>query len=99
MGGMRVRDDAVRGAPYDQHALARLPEPTAGLLALSAAREEAAAELAQELTDAIEALVLQDVVQELARDELGPGEELLHQWLEVAPGLRRDESLRVAGVD
>src|SRR5262245_1010023 len=99
MGGMRGRDDAIPGAPYDEHALSRLSEPPAGLLALLAAREEASAEFAQQLADAIEALVLQDVVQELARDELGPGKELLHERLELAPGLRRDESLRVAGLD
>src|SRR5215475_1953678 len=99
MGSMLGRDDAVCGAPHDQHALPRLPEPPAGLLALSAVREEAFAELAEQFTDAIEALVLQDVVQELARDELGPGEELLHDRLQVAPGLRHDEPLRVAGVD
>src|SRR5215472_8633950 len=96
---MRGRDDAVRGAPYDQHALSRLSEPPAGLLALLATREETSPELVQQLTDTIEALVLQDIVQELARDELGPGEELLHEWLQIAPGLRRDESFRVAGVD
>src|SRR5262245_56394648 len=99
VGGMRGRDDPVPGAPYDQHAFSRLSEPPAGLLALLAAREEASPELAQQLTDAIETLVPQDIVQKLARDELGPSEELLHERLQLAPRLRRDESLRVAGVD
>ena len=61
--------------------------------------EDVPGDRAQRAVDPVDALVLQDVVDELAVHLAGVGEEQLQHGLELAPAARLDEAVEVVAVD
>ena len=81
--GVPRRNDPIPRPPHDEHALPGLTETASGLLALAPLTEKALIQLGENLGHAVEPLVLQQVVEQLATDELRVGEELLDHGLQV----------------
>src|SRR4051794_7020310 len=96
-GGFRMtrRNDTVLSSPDDQGRTATGVE--AG--ALRPAGEDARGKRAQRLGHAVDPLVFEEVVDELARDERGIGEELFDYGLKVAPRRSVHEAIDVIDVD
>ena len=94
--GVGGRDDFVLLAPDDQcrRGVTR-GEPGTWLVLLGLASEERRREVLQEWLDAVEALVLQHIVDELTADQALVGEELLQHRLQVLAALGCDVAVDI----